>query len=371
MSRIEADKVVIGDSLVIKDSLMKQRENQVTAKINDILADAQAKADKILAKAQSDADNIKEIALNGIKDELEQIRAQARLDGLEQGKQEIFAQFETQLSEKLQELTNFVDAAFVSKNEILQSADREIIDIIMMISRKIFTSGLKLDEDYLLNYVHSAVKSLRNKEQIKFIVNPQEAERLYNISEKLTEKINELEDISIITDSNIAPDCLIVESLKSRVYTNLDDELNEVETQLKKEYKLGEKTLEATIEQVEYTIEEDIDENAENPDENQDEEVTDEVVTDVEVVEDKVAENENIVQQPVETEVIEDKSVETDILKSAEVETVTQADIQEQEVDKTEDNEEFQPLILNEIKEVEVQEEIKPEMQVDDESSGL
>jgi len=349
LSRIEAGKVIIGDSLVIKDSLMKQREKQVSDKINDILSDAQLKANKILADAQNEADNIKEIALNNIQGELNEIREQARLDGLEQGKQEIFAQFETQLNEKLQELTNFVDAAFVSKNEIIQSADREIIDIIMMISRKIFTDGLKLDEDYLLNYVHATIKALQNKEQIKLIVSPEEAERLYNISEQLTEKIQELKSINIVSDSNIAPDCLIVESLKSRVYSNLGEELNEVENQLKKEYQVNEQTLETTIEQVDYKVEEVPDENTENSDEEQNE-ATDSVTVNEEVVINEIEENQ--VVQPVEKEVIAPVEVQQD-----ESEQVVNAE-----------SEEFQPLILNEVKEIEVQEEIRPEMQADDES---
>lgn len=357
MSRIEAGKVVIGDSLVIKDSLMKQREKQVSDKINDILSDAQLKANKILADAQDEANNIKVIALNNIQGELNEIKEQARLDGLEQGKQEIFAQFETQLNEKLEELTNFVDAAFVSKNEIIQSADREIIDIIMMISRKIFTDGLKLDDEYLLNYVRATIKSLKNKEQIKLIVNPEEVERLYNISEQLTAKIQELDNINIISDTNISPDCLVVESLKSRVYSNLNEELNEVENKLQKEYKTSEQTLEATIKQVDYKIEEAVEENTEDVSEQQseEEETADITTTSEEVIDNMVEENQT--EQSIENET--DVTIET------------QAEETEQAVNNNnndDDDGEFQPLILNEVKEIEVQEEIRPETQADDES---
>jgi flagellar biosynthesis/type III secretory pathway protein FliH len=78
---------------------------------------------------------------------------------------------------------------FEVKNNIIKSSYNDIISLVTEIAHKICGEAFKLEDNVLKEITLQAIKSLKDKETITIIVNPELAEKIYSVSDELKEKI--------------------------------------------------------------------------------------------------------------------------------------------------------------------------------------
>lgn len=234
MTRIKSDNIQLGGSFVvpIEQSSQNKKIQEALEKEKEIILNGEQKAREIIEQAQQQAQVLIEEAKNEALSRVEEITQQAHQEGFEAGREEGFESITQELQDKVLAVNNFAQSNFEIKNNIIKSAHLDIIRLVIEIAQKVCSKSLELDNNILKEITEKAVQSLKDKEDITIIVNPEMAEKIYSISEELKEKIPQLSSIKIVEDASVSPDGTIVESPLSRVDSRVKSQINEIAEKL-------------------------------------------------------------------------------------------------------------------------------------------
>lgn len=234
MTKIRSDNIQLGDSFVVpiepSDHSLKIKE--ALEKEKEIILNGEQKAREIIENAQQQAQELIEEAKNEALARVDEITQQAHQEGFEAGRQEGLENITQELSDKILAVNNFAQSNFEIKNNIIKSAHLDIIKLVIEIAQKVCSKLLELDSNILKEITENAIQTLKDKEDITIIVNPEMAEKIYAISEELREKIPQLSSIKIVEDASVSPDGTIVESPLSRVDSRIKSQINEIAEKL-------------------------------------------------------------------------------------------------------------------------------------------
>lgn len=246
MTRIKGDNIQFSGSFIvpIEDSAHKIKIQKALEKEKEIIIQGEQKASEIIAQANLQAQQIIETAEQEALARVDEITQQAHQEGFEAGREEGLDNITQELQGKISSVNDFAKSTFEIKNNIIKSAHLDIIRLVVEITQKVCSKSLELDDNILKEITENAINSLKDKENITIIVNPDMAEKIYAISDELKEKIPQLSSIKIIEDASVSPDGTIVESPLSRVDSRVKSQINEIADKLMA--KLDSTTIEET-----------------------------------------------------------------------------------------------------------------------------
>jgi len=234
LTRIKSNNVQLGGSFVvsIEQSAHSLKIQEALEKEKDIILQAERIAQEIVEKAKQDANDIIEAGKTKALSEVDTIVQNAHTEGFEAGRAEGLEDITNELQDKITSVNDFAKCNFELKKNIIKSAHLDIINLIVEISHKVCSKSLELDDTLLKEITEKAIHSLKDKEEITIIVNPEMAEKIYAISDELKEKIPQLSSIKIVEDNSVSPDGTIVESPLSRVDSRVKSQINEISDKL-------------------------------------------------------------------------------------------------------------------------------------------
>ena len=243
MSRIQSSNIKLGSSFVFggsSDSSHEQRhtpqvvqENEEAKKeANRLVEEAKYQASQILENANAEAQRIIDESSASIQQATQDAQAQGFEAGFADGMNKIL----DENSHKIQALDTLANSAFQVKKYIIQSAEKEIIDLVLQISEKVVKTKFEVEPDLIKAIVRSAISELKEKEQVKVLVNPILSSKIAEISDDLIASMHGLECIKIIEDKTVPPDGVIVESLESRIDARLSSQIAELTKSLNAEF---------------------------------------------------------------------------------------------------------------------------------------
>lgn len=260
MSRITNKNVKIGENYVLP--LAQRSISKYEAKVESLLNDVEEEKRRLLAEAQKEADNIKmraelivqeaetkaseiinnaknesvniikqaEIAQEQVKADTESISKQAYDEGFAKGQADGLEKFKNDSVEALKSLETLAESSFELKQNIIKSADMDIVELVIAIARKITTKTF--DEAMLKEITTVAIGKLKSKEQITIIVNPVLVENIIKLSEEFKQEMSQIQSIKIVEDSSLSCDGTIVETPLSRVDSRISSQIDEIAARL-------------------------------------------------------------------------------------------------------------------------------------------
>lgn len=189
--------------------------------VEQTIAQAQEEAANILKQAQTDAANI-------------QIQAQeiGQKMGFDAGYQDGYNQATEEAQNIIRSAETIVNGAYQSQKEILMNTEKDMLALIIAISKKVINKELRMQPDIILRLTEAAIKELKEREVVKLIVNPQSVVILKNASNALKQRINSLEIIKIIEDKSVPIGGVIVESASGKIDAQIDTQLEEIYNRL-------------------------------------------------------------------------------------------------------------------------------------------
>jgi len=259
--RIQSGSVKYGESIVISGdteaetignltSQKKRLQDEICKKqvelenLNSSLAELFEQKDSIIEKAKQSAEEIQAKAIvkaeeimtqaNHDKDAvINEAKAEGQKQGFEAGYNDGQDQFKLDYAKQIKALQVLTNATFSVKNEIVFSSETEILELAMLIAQKIIQ--VKFEDDtinVLKNMTQTAISLLKEKEDIKIVVNPKLLEYANEISPEIAKQISDLEQIKIIQDKAVSPDGVVVESVDSRIDARISTQLETISRSL-------------------------------------------------------------------------------------------------------------------------------------------
>ena len=311
MSRITSDKISLADSIVVdffsNDSQQEQVEPEVdtvnteemtrlnllqleaqdksqkiideaSMQAQEILDKARLEADQMILKAQEDSQKLKNEAnellekskveanalLEDANKEVEQLKENASQAGAKEGYQAGYddglKNIKEELVHKIFAMDEVIKNAFEMKKKIMSSSKREIVELVLMIARRVVLNSI--DETSVARIVDKSISLLNDKENIELILSEKYAKLLNQVlNDDLLEQkpdleidINKLRSIKLTFNSKFADDTLIVQTPKERLDLGFESQLDEISKEFLKELNLSfdkeDKEVEEEFEQV-------------------------------------------------------------------------------------------------------------------------
>ena len=229
----------MGDNFVLP--IEQSRVTKSQAKVQQILEETEAKAQKIMDEAENktqiivqtantEATRIIEDARKKAEAEYETIKNQAYEEGFQKGQQDGLEKFKNDAAENLKSLEVLASSSFDMKKNIIDSATRDIVDLISAISDKVCHE--KFDDKILHKITLDAIKQLNDKETITIIVNPKLVDNINALAENFKEEVPKLKTLKILEDNSLSPDGVIVETPLIRLDSRVSSQIAEITHQM-------------------------------------------------------------------------------------------------------------------------------------------
>lgn len=234
-NRIVRKDVQFGESYVLP--IEQSKVTQSEAKVQKILADTGEKAQQmvdaagnkstiIVQTASNEATRIIEDSRKKAQSEYDTIKQQGYDEGFEQGKQDGLKQFQQDAEEGLKALETLAGSAFDMKKNIIDSASRDIVELVSAIADKV--CHIKLNPQILYQMTLDAIKLLNDKENITIIVSPKLVDQVQKMVPSFKTAIHNLQTVKITEDASLSPDGVIVETPSTRLDSRISSQIEEL-----------------------------------------------------------------------------------------------------------------------------------------------
>lgn len=260
--RIRGSNVQLGESFIVghpikiadgegfdEDNLSKEelylrlKEKEFKQKIEQIQIDAQQQANFIIEEANNKAAQIIEEVtqlVNKKEEEIELLKnnalEEARQQGMQIGINEGYQKATEEVFSRVINLEAIADSSFQLKKEIILSAESEILQLSIAIAEKVLKKQLEIKPEMITEIIRSAINELKDKEDIKIIVNPALKDQLYSFSEELKTVIKGMKTVKIIEDKTIHANSAIIESPESRIDARIETQISKITEELMKTF---------------------------------------------------------------------------------------------------------------------------------------
>lgn len=261
--RIISSNVQLGESLVVGRSLssiedgdfndgfelsqeeqqLRVKEREFKLKLEQMQLEAQQQTNQILENAKNQAAQIiagAEQELQKKMEEFEILKQQTleevKQQGFELGYGEGTQKAYEDVFARVTNLEAIADSSFKLKKEIILSAEKEILQLSVVIAEKILKHQLEVKPELINEIIRASISELKDKDEIKIIINPALKEQMYNFSEELKATIKGMKVIKIIEDKTIHANSAIIESPESRIDARLDAQIAEITKEIMKNF---------------------------------------------------------------------------------------------------------------------------------------
>ena len=200
---------------------VQQIIDETDAKARQIIDNAETKSQVVIQAANTEAESIIANAKKKAEQEYDKIKEQAYQEGFKKGEQDGLYKFQNDAQEALKSLDTLSSSSYEIKKNIIDSASRDIVDLVIAIADKVCHQ--KFDINVLYKITLDAVKQLNDKENITIIVNPALVNNINKLADKFREAI-----LKILEDNSLSADGVIVETPDTRLDSRVSVQIAEI-----------------------------------------------------------------------------------------------------------------------------------------------
>ena len=237
--RIKSNEIQIGGNYVLpveqtnitrQQAKVQQIIAETDARAKQIIDNAENKSQVVIQAANTEAETIIENARKKAQQEYETIKQEAYQEGFTKGEQDGLLKFQNDASAGLKSLDTLASSSFEIKKNIIDSASRDIVELVITIADKVCHQSF--DDEVLHKITIDAIKQLNDKENITIIVNPKLTENISQLVPVFREEIPKMDTLKILEDNSLSADGVIVETPNTRLDSRISSQIAEIAEKL-------------------------------------------------------------------------------------------------------------------------------------------
>ena len=236
-----------------KEQWKLQKEGMIQAaeaEANEITQRAEMSAARIKEQAAEDASVLKsqameesEKALTEAQQKAQEIEAQARktLDdevkaaidkGREDGRAEGYAEGKAEVDRLIQRTQSVLEHAQNQRGEILTGTEREVIDLVLLISRKVVKVISESQRDVVVSNVLEALRKVRDKGSVIIRVNLADIKLTTDHKKEFIQALEGVKTIQVMEDTSVDSGGCIIETDFGEIDARIASQLAELEAKI-------------------------------------------------------------------------------------------------------------------------------------------
>lgn len=217
------------------DEIVKNAETAAFAQVKHqtdkaqiIKNDAEKAAADIVKKAQEEAQEILEKA----HVEEQGIRENAKKEGFEQGHEEGYQKGNEEAQRLIDRLHNVIDAVQNKRQEILDSTEQQIVELVLLMTRKVVKIMSDNQKSVVMANVVQALKKVRGRGEVTLRVNLEDVKLTTDHIKDFIREVENIKSITVVEDSSVERGGCIVETDFGAIDARISSQLSELETKV-------------------------------------------------------------------------------------------------------------------------------------------
>ena len=195
-------------------ALIKQ---DAQAEAEKIIEEAKAKAEEILAKAEADGQEKQKEAFN---------------EGFEEGKKAGYEEGFKEAQRLIDMLHEIINTAIARRQEILEETEQQIVDMVILVSRKVIKVLSEQQVDVVKNNVLQALRKVKGKVNVTVRVNMQDVKLTTEHAKEFLDAVQNIENIKVVEDSSVDIGGCIIDTDFGSIDARISSQLAELEQKI-------------------------------------------------------------------------------------------------------------------------------------------
>ncbi|GHU21396.1 flagellar assembly protein FliH [Spirochaetia bacterium] len=204
---------------------------EVQRKTNEAQARRQAAADeaaRILGEAQKKADELTQSSQTIFEQERKETRNQASIEGRDAG----FAEGKAESDRLIARMHTVLERVQDQREAVLAETEQQIIDLVLLISRKVIKVISENQHDIIISNVVEALRKVKSRGTVTIRVNVADLKMTTEHTKEFISQVEGLKDIQVLEDSLMDPGGCVIETDFGEVDARISSQLAELESRI-------------------------------------------------------------------------------------------------------------------------------------------
>ena len=222
-ARAEADRI-IQDAQRTASADAKRQEDE----LQTIKQQAEEEVRQIIANAEERAKDIE----HEMKQNIDAERKAALDESRGIGKNEGFAEGKAEVDRLIERTQTVLERAQDKRSEILSETEKQIIDLVLLIARKVIKVISENQRDVIISNVIESLRKIKSKGDIVIRVNLADLKLATEHKEDFIRLVEKSKSLQIVEDTSVDSGGCIIETDFGEIDARIASQLNELETKI-------------------------------------------------------------------------------------------------------------------------------------------
>ncbi len=198
-------------------------------KYQETLKNAEKEANSIIQNAKEQASMIIQDAKNQAAEVMESARSKGEEDGWEEG----FSRGEEEVNRLITRLNRILSSTIQKRNEVLEEAESQIVDIIVAVARKVVKTITESHKNIIIEQVSDAIQKLKGRAEITIRVNVEDLMMTTKHKKDFIQMVEGIENVKILEDNSVDKGGCIITTDFGSIDARISSQLSELEQKIK------------------------------------------------------------------------------------------------------------------------------------------
>jgi flagellar assembly protein FliH len=222
-ARSEAEKIRKEAERTAFDEV-KRKNNQA----QKIRQDAEDEAQKIIAEAKATAAELE----SDIKQRVTQTEREAYERGYTEGHQKGYDEGKAEVARLIERLHTILTRAIDKRNEIIEESETQIINLVLLIVKKVIKVISENQKNVVINNVVQALRKLKSRGDVVIRVNLADLELTSEHVKDFMKMVENVKSITVLEDSSVDRGGCIIETDFGQIDARVSSQLHEIEEKI-------------------------------------------------------------------------------------------------------------------------------------------
>ncbi len=215
---------IIKEAEAVAFEEVKRKTNQAQKTRQE--ADVEAK--RIVEEAQQKASEIEA----GVNQKMEQIENQAFEKGYREGHEKGYAGGQEEVARLVERLHLIMTKAIEKRNEIIEESETQLINLVLLISKKVIKVISENQKNVVINNVIQALRKLKSRGDVVIRVNLSDLELTTEHTKDFLKMVENVKSVTILEDSSVDKGGCLIETDFGQIDARVSSQLHEIEEKI-------------------------------------------------------------------------------------------------------------------------------------------
>jgi len=222
-ARAEAENIVIDAQKAAFAEVKRQTDEAQVIK-----QQAEEEAERIVSEARTRANELE----NEIRQSLEAERKEARDQGRVEGREDGYTDGKAEVDRLIERTQVVLERAQDKRGDILSETEKEIVDLVLLISRKVIKVISENQRDIIITNVIEALRKVKAKGSVIIRVNLSDLQLATEHKQDFIKQMEGVSSINIVEDSSVDLGGCIIETDFGEIDARIASQLAELENRI-------------------------------------------------------------------------------------------------------------------------------------------